>query len=241
MRIEDLAKGMEYPGRFLIVGNVKGLFISIYGVTARNESSRAKRYVLGHDNKSVGVEATDTEIMSRGNLDLLEYNALRLMKNDRLLIMGNGKQVDTVGDFEFKSVSEILDRNLQNWSFEPDKYNTPRITGCTFFDQGNFSQAVNIIRDDGSGFPRRDTYDLSTDSEAFYFLSTYAGPNTRPTPSFAGAPIQIEMVGGNIDELINEVDYAFEPGEGKADLRVAVVGVEMAMVGDVKIAIKNWS
>src|SRR6476660_1512418 len=114
----------EYPGRFLIIGRNEQNYYAIYGVTARSEPSRAKIYVFDRATNTIKVEPKDAEVMAQGNLDLLSYNAVRIFKNS--LILGNGKQTDLV---KFNnSAAQALAESFNTGTFEPDKYNTPRIT-----------------------------------------------------------------------------------------------------------------
>jgi IMP cyclohydrolase len=51
-------KNFEYPGRFIIIGKQENGFYILYGVTARSESSRAKRYIYDRSTQTIKVQAT---------------------------------------------------------------------------------------------------------------------------------------------------------------------------------------
>jgi len=219
-----LGKEMEYPGRFLILGNDGENFITTYGVTARNASSRAKRYTFNAEKTEIRVEATDFSIMSQGNLDLLDYTSVRIIDSEWIrLVAGNGNQVRRISNFHLASAEAILDENLKRETFEPDKYHTPRITGCTAKNPNGITQALHIARDDGKGNTLRNCFVLHTNSPGSYFISTYSGPNIRPTPSFTGSPITLEILRGTAQEITEKIYEAFAPQRDQEDLRVAVM------------------
>lgn len=224
MKIKELASKMEYPGRFIIMGNNKENLFAVYGVTARSASSKAKRYVLSKDKKSICVEATDINVMNKGNLSLLDYTAVRFFHNG--LIIGNGRQTIAVENLNIRAFEQITE-SLEHETYELDKYSTPRITGCIANINNAWSQAVHIIRNDGMGKSIRECFGLPIQSEQALFISTYAGPNIRPTPSFLGKPISIEALKESPKQIAEYVYNAFGPLMSKEDLRVSVVAVSI--------------
>ena len=220
--LPQLASTMEYPGRFLITSNTLDSIIATYGVTARSASSRAKRYVASKDATTIHVEPTDDKIMEQGNLDLLDYTAVHFFKNG--IVIGNGRQTDLIKTLDGPAV-DLLSINLREETYEPDKYSTPRITGCVAISNDVWSTALHIIRDDGKGKSTHNSFQLDINSENTYFISTYAGPNTRPTPSFAGGPIPLEPFNGSAKEIAEYIYTAYAPSLEKEDLRVSVVVV----------------
>lgn len=221
-RLPQLASTMEYPGRFLIISNTLDSIIAVYGVTARSASSRAKRYVASKDATTIHVEPTDSEIMGQGNLELLDYTAVHFFENG--IVIGNGRQTDLVKKLDGLA-ADLLSLNLQKETYEPDKYSTPRITGCIARYNDVWSAALHIIRNDGTGKSTHDSFQLDMNSENAHFISTYAGPNIRPTPSFAGGPIPLEPLNGSAEEIAEYIYTAYAPSPEKEDLRVSVVVV----------------
>jgi IMP cyclohydrolase len=214
---------MEYPGRFIVLGKNEGKLIAVYGVTARNPSSRAKRYVYDKAKDEVVVESTDQEVMAQGNLDLLQYTAMRFFPNG--MIVGNGQQTDFFVELKSNSAAEALNQTLRNEGYEPDKYNTPRITGCFLHLDDIFSAALSSIQSDENGKVVRKTWDIQLENGEGKFLSTYAGPNVRPTPSFVGEPIDVILSQSSPADLSKSIYSHFEPAFGREDLRVSVVVV----------------
>lgn len=209
---------LVYPGRFVIVGQRGDQPFLIYGVTGRNPASKAKRYVYMPESREVVVEPTDMDVINQGDPDLLLYTAVRIL--DNAVVIGNGKQTSDVAINSATDAALVLEQSLDHWLPEPDKYFTPRITGLIIRDGNYFSAALNIIRQEGSRVSN-DTFPLSLSPSLAYFISTYAGPNVRPTPSFGGSPIEIPVDWDSLDDL-----YArFNPAQGEEDLRVSLVEV----------------
>lgn len=225
MDLIELLRTKEYPGRFLIVGKIESGLVALYGVTARSAASRAKRYVFVSEKNLVTVVATDADVMAQGDLDLLQYNAVYLF--DDGIVIGNGRQTDEVKNLDAGDAVDILTENLKEQSFEADKYNTPRITGCIVNHDGEVSAALHIIRSDEKNNPRHDMYEVSLVEGLGKFISTYNGPNIRPTPSFAGPAVDIEIPADSLEELVKTVYDALAPQLGAEDVRVSIVGVEL--------------
>lgn len=223
MNIKELLQDLSYPGRFLIIGQMKEEYVALYGVTGRNISSKAKRYVKSADKTYITVEATDLSIMSQGNLDLLQYNPVYFFDNG--LVIGNGRQTDRIQNLGSASAAEQLQISLQAESYEDDKYKTPRITGCILKNESEITAALHIIRADENGDPKRDIFPLSFEPQKGQFISTYNGPNIRPTPSFVGSPRSIDIEASDLSSLVQEVYDALSPEQNEEDLRVAVVGI----------------
>jgi IMP cyclohydrolase len=165
-------KNFEYPGRFIIIGKQENGFYILYGVTARSESARAKRYIYDRSTQTIKVQATDQAVLAKGNLDLLDYNAVRIFQNG--IIVGNGKQTDKITSLKTNAVMSLAE-HLNDQTFEPDKYQTPRITGSIFHDQNQTTAALYIISADENLKPIHQAYDLSLQDGQAYFISTYSG------------------------------------------------------------------
>ena len=225
MNVVELLQTKAYPGRFLILGKINSAVVALYGVTARSAASRAKRYVFVPEKNLVTVVATEAEVMAQGDLDLLQYNSVYCFESG--IVIGNGRQTDEVKNLERENAFQILSEQLKEQSFEPDKYNTPRITGCLVNHDGEVSAALHIIRADEKNNPVRDVYEVSLVEGLGKFISTYNGPNIRPTPSFAGPAVDIKIPADSLEELVKKVYDALAPEPGAEDVRVSVVGVEL--------------
>lgn len=212
---------MVYPGRFIILGNNEEFLFHYYGVTARSESSRAKRYIHQPETGTVIVMPTDAEVMAQGDLSLLDYTAAYLSQ-DRIII-GNGRQTDRANKHpKAKSAQELLQASLSQEEYEHDNYRTPRITGCSLRNGKEWAQALHIIRSNEQGTSIHHSYELNMHVPSALFISTYAGPNIRPTPSFMDEPHEITPPTGSIEEMAEEVYKAFAPQDLQEDLRVSL-------------------
>lgn len=212
----------KYPGRFLILGRTAQNYYAIYGVTARSEPGRAKIYVFDRATNRIKVEPTNAEIIAQGNLDLLSYNAVHIFKNS--VILGNGKQTDLIK--LSNSAVESLASGLNTQTFEPDKYNTPRITAMLCNNEGNVSAAMYLIKAGDEGDTQHEAYDLDLEPNQAYFISTYSGENIKPTPSFNSDPILLKIDFKSVEEAAQQVYNYFAPTEGEKDLRVSVIAIE---------------
>ena len=203
------------------MGNTEEKFFQIYGVTARSASSRAKRYIYVPELRKVVVMPTDATVMAQGDLSLLDYTAAHLFSDG--MVLGNGRQTDLVRIQQEKGALVSLKESLLDEGYEMDAYRTPRITGCLIRGIEGWSQALHIIRSDEGGKSVRDCFAVEIAQPAARFVSTYAGPNVRPTPSFQGEPFSVIPLQGNADEMARFVYEAFAPMNGADDLRVSVV------------------
>jgi IMP cyclohydrolase len=226
-----------YPGRFLIVGKTNSSYYTIYGVTARSASSRAKKYIFNREKNTISVEPTDEKLMSEGNLDLLSYDAVHLYRN--AVVLGNGAQTNLI---KIKgSAANSLSLSLQSESYEPDKYNTPRITAVLLENKGEVSHAMSIIKANESLQTLHEVYDLTLTPTQGYFLSTYSGENIKPTPSFTSNPILIEIDFKSVEDAAEQTYNWLSPKEQQDDLRVSVIAIETDFdLNEKSVAIINY-
>lgn len=215
-------ESFEYPGRFLIIGKGEQHYFTVYGVTARSDSSRAKKYVFNQNTNTITVEPTDIGIMSQGNLDLLDYTAVKMYKN--AIVTGNGKQTDVIKISG--NASQSLANSLKETTYEPDKYHTPRITGLLLSDQSKLGAALSIIKSGVDNSTERKIYELELKTNQGYFISTYAGPNIRPTPSFDSDPILLDLYWSRAEQAAQQIYDYFAPEPENTDLRVSVMVIQ---------------
>lgn len=221
--IQEIGEKMVYPGRFLIVGHTPEHLFHFYGVTARSASSRAKYYVYQPTSGKIVVVPTNAELMAQGDLSLLDYTAACLAQD--LIIVGNGRQTDRVQKRSETTAQNVLRTSLAEEASEDDRYHTPRISGCSLQIDNQWTQALHIIRRNDQGLDVRECYEVPAHTPCALFISTYAGPNIRPTPSFVGDPYAITLPKGSIEEQAREIYNAFTPQKGAEDLRVSLVAV----------------
>lgn len=223
MQLAQYLSTLEYPGRGLILGSFGDRVVGVYFVTVRSASSKAKKYVLSGDQKSIAVQTTNLKIMARGKLDLLQYTAVRM--DEKGFVIGNGRQVDAV-ELTLEGTAEArLTTDLNGWSYEDDAYYTPRITGLITRNEGVASAALHIIRSNGIGTAIRDVYPVVLEAGQGHLITTYRGENVRPTPSFQGGPVEVVFAEQSLEAFTQSVYDALAPKEGKDDLRLCTIGV----------------
>lgn len=199
MRLYDYLKTLRYPGRFIAVGRCNNGVLAVYGATGRSAASLARKYVID-EHKDVWAQHTDEVAAKEGNLELLEYRALRWQESG--FVMANGRHIE--GGWE-------------SCDPEPDAYLTPRIT-CVV--EGG--SATLYISRATTGGVERTHWPLTLEEGKGYFISTYTGVDVRPTPSFAGDPVLVDFQFSSAETAAEEVFNALLP-----EYRIGVVGASM--------------
>ncbi len=223
MELTQHLSTLEYPGRGIVLGLLGSRPVGIYFVTARSAASKAKKYVLAADGKSISVQTTNLKVMARGKLDLLQYTSVRI--GEQGFVVGNGRQVDSVEISEEGNAIQRLTTDLNGWSYEDDAYHTPRITGFLTLSGTESSAALHIIRSNEIGTVVRNVFEVPLTAGMGHLITTYRGENVRPTPAFQGEPVAVEFAEGELSALVQSVYGALGPDEGKEDLRLSVMGV----------------
>ncbi len=233
--------GLEYPGRFIIAGQLKSEqeLCLIYGITGRSPSSQARRMIKKEN--GVWVEPTDPQLIISGKPELLIYPAI--MYSPSGIVVSNGKHTtDIAGSLDSgRRPVLVLARALQDWKYEPDEpVFTPRISLAYC---GGFSVGMSIIRRGEFGSVIRNFFELPLLPGKGWLLMTYMGINVDPLPSFFGEPVSLEMVGSTAEEVAQGVYESLAPAAGKPDLRVAVAGVRATLpdgeILEIKIINRN--
>ncbi len=220
LTLQELFKEREYPGRFIILGLDGDCYVAIYGATGRSESSIARRYVYDQVKQVVSVEVTDQQKFSKGNPDLLLYDAVRFLPNG--FLVSNGNHVEKIKECD-SAAKDVLDKNLIDVMYENDTYRTPPITGCIVYSSA--TAALNIIKSDERGGVTRISYDAVLKKGVAQYISTYTGSNIRPTPSYSGDPLEVKLNYSDARSAANECYDSLAPKNSNDDLRVGVVVV----------------
>jgi len=217
----------NYYGRGIVIGatDVEQPFAA-YFVTGRSPSSKARIFEELSTSNSITIETkpSDPEVLNKGNPDLLLYDALRAMSGR--LVVSNGKHTsDLITRLNSGDEVNILQRT-NNWSYEPDAPNfTPRISGIIL--AGEMHGQLGIIKRDpnttGTPFthtdaPIRQMWGYSLRGGLAYKITTYAGENKGPLPSFLGNPVELSIQGRMLDELVEEIT----PHMGNPEFRVSL-------------------
>jgi IMP cyclohydrolase len=235
---EKYLSGIEYPGRFIIGGQLKTVdeIFLVYGITGRSAPSQARQLVKKEN--GIWVEPTDPRLIVNGNPDLLIYPAI--MYSPEGIAVSNGKQTaDILNSLEkVREPVLALVKALKDWKYEPDQpIYTPRIS-LAFC--GGYSLAGSVIKRGEFGAVIRNYFELPLMPGKGWLIMTYLGVNIDPVPPFSGEPISLEIAETTSEEIASCVYHSLRPPEGKNDLRVAVACVRASAAGteiqEVKIA-----
>jgi IMP cyclohydrolase len=231
--LEALA-AMEYPGRIIIIGRgPRGHHdVVIYAITGRSSSSQARRLICDGQ-ETVRSQGTDPERIKEGNERLLIYNCIR--KSPDGLAVSNGAQTDLILEtiaglrdrgLRFAPV-EILQRafarphviaGIDLSGYEPDAPAfTPRISGCVMN-----GAALSMVKRAPDGTVEREYFEVPLSEGEGKLITTYAGANVDPLPSFCGEPVSVQLEGQSAEEQARAVYNCLAPRNSQKDFRVAV-------------------
>jgi IMP cyclohydrolase len=234
--LEPLA-AMEYPGRIIIIGRDPSgdHDVVVYAITGRSPSSQARRLV--YDGlEAVRSQATDPGRLKEGNERLLIYNCIR--KSPDGLVVSNGAQTDlileTMVDLMARGLcpapEEILQRafarphlmaGIDLTGYEPDAPAfTPRISGCL-----RNGAALSMVLRARNGTAEREYFPVPLSPGEGKLISTYAGDNVDPLPSFRGEPLWVQLEGRRAQEQAGAIYNSLAPRDPQNDFRVAVAVV----------------
>lgn len=214
MELTKYLKTLQYPGRFIVIGKSGGALFGVYSAMGRSAASLARIYKVDEKGDIVAV-ASDGTVSNEGDPELLEYRSLKWF--DDGFVIANGRQIELVKNPGF------LQNELMTAEPEPDKYLTPRITGIV-----SGTEAALCIARSVNGVVERKLWPLGMADGKGYFISTYTGADVRPTPSFAGDPVEVEFNFDSPDTLAHAVFDALAPAPPQDDYRVGVFGVKYA-------------
>jgi IMP cyclohydrolase len=218
----EFLSDMEYPGRVIIVGSDPAgeNTVVVYAITGRSSSSQARKIII--ENNHLLVIPTDEAAVKQGNPDLLVYPAISISGG---IVVSNGKQTGDIlaGLNSQRKPREILRSALSRWDYEPDPPAfTPRSSGCL---SSPGEAALSIIRRAEDGSSRRDYFEWSLKAGRGKIVTTYAGTDMDPLPSFPGSPVDCVLTGETAGEMAETVYAALGAKEKKKDFRVAVACV----------------
>ena len=227
----DFIKNLRYPGRFIILGKDNDYFVAIYAAMGRNSSSLNRKYTQSRYN------VIAEQLGEGGDEELLNYTAFRVIGNS--IIIANGRQGDMMNPILNKNAQEQLDSDLFTINPEPDKYDTPRITG--YYTEHNDSSyaGVHIVRKEDE-IIQRHSWDIPLIPGQGKYIATYSGEDIRPTPSFEGDPINILCDFGSAENAVEIIFDLLKPQPADlVDYRVSVVAYYKKLGESPIIAIKN--
>ncbi|MES2134933.1 MAG: IMP cyclohydrolase [Patescibacteria group bacterium] len=224
----------RYPGRFIIIGKDADSYVVLYGATGRSPSSLARKLV--RKDHSVFMTAADETVSKEGNPELLEYPALKVIKNG--LVVANGRQIENISNIEKRDARKQLSYAMSEEAYEPDEYRTPRITGLLAETQEGMDGALHITRSAIDGIDHS-SWTVPFESGKGLFISTYVGEDVKPTPSFGGDPLPVALNFGSAKNAVHALFDSFAPRERQTDYRVGFVGVYLSFGKPLEIAIVN--
>ena len=228
----------RYPGRFIVIGKDADSYVVIYGATGRSPSSLARKFV--QQENRVSMQAVDETVSTKGNSELLEYPAVNMFENG--VVVANGRQIENISDLQSRDARKQLSYSLSEEAYEPDEYRTPRITGCIVELQTvaglKMDGALHIVRSASNGIDHS-SWSVPFETGKGLFISTYRGDDVKPTPSFVGEPVAVELNFGSPQEAAQAVFQTFAPKGGEADYRVGVIVVYKKLGLAPEIAIVN--
>ncbi len=222
----DLLKKMIYPGRFIILGQSPSgeEAVIVYSVTGRSVSSQARNIVAA--DRGFWVRPTDKEILNKGRPELLVYPAVLFSRG---IAVSNGRQTeDIVRSLEKKgSAVEALVSALLNWDYEPDSPNfTPRISGCVLL---RGEAALSIIKRGEKGLAVKNYFQFSLSPGRGFLISTYAGENLEPLPSFKGEPLSLAIREKTSEAMASSLYKALAPSRKDQDFRVSCLAIYVGL------------
>jgi len=254
----EALENMQYPGRVIIIGRDSSgeNNVVVYGITGRSPSSQA-RELVSEGEATVRTRVTDLAQLKEGNEKLLIYNCIRRCHDG--LVVSNGVQTDlvceTMRELKDKGLSatpaEILAKSFARpclvagkkegefidlTSYEPDGPTfTPRISGCVMK-----GAALSIIKRAKDGSTTKQFFEVPLIRGKGKLITTYAGDNVNPLPSFRGDPIDVQLEGGTAEEVADAVYRSLTSPDLKKDFRVGVAVVySHVKTSETKISLIN--
>lgn len=226
----------EYLGRFIILGRDKDNEhnVIVYGLTGRSPASRSRKLVYDKSNRQVLVQPLDEEEVKKGNPNLLIYPAITMKRE---IAVSNGAQTRTITN-QLESPSppiDVLMRSHMGWKYEDDQpHFTPRISGCVIYKDAGLC----IVKRAGEN-PMRQFFEVPMIPGMGKLISTYAGLNVNPLPSFKGEPLDVAFESESAESCAREVYDTLAPA-GRADFRIGVAVVYASLkTGNRNVAIMN--
>ncbi len=231
VNVED----MVYPGRIIIIGKSPANDdVVMYAITGRSPSSQARMLLVDEVEKKIFVKPTDEQTLKTGNPDLLVYPAVICGSG---IAVSNGKQTEDVFNclVADKDPLQVQIDSLENWEYEPDDPNfTPRISGCI-----TSGAALSILKRAEDGSVIRNYFKIPMIAGKGKLISTYAGVNQNPLPSFAGEPQDVKIPWTSAEEAATAFYDSLGPAAGEPDFRVTAAVVYSDPSGKLTMKVKN--
>lgn len=217
-----ILRDMVYPGRLIIAGRTpdQGNIVVAYGVTGRSSASQARRLVW--EGQGLWVKPQDDIQFREKEHELLVYPAILLAKG---IAVANGRHAVDIRDglTSSRGAVDVLASALSKWDYEPDApIFTPRIGSCVLPDG---RAAMGIVKQAGLGREMRGYFEIPLDEGRGWMISTYAGENIDPLPSFAGEPVPVKIPVSGAGDIAKVLYEGLRPPMQEKDFRVGVACV----------------
>lgn len=248
-------EAMTYSGRGIVVGKTPdGLTFVGYTLTDRSESSQARWLVQGEETGVLRTDVTNREQLEKGSPALLLYPAI--MPVGERIVASNGAQTQLLYDVSDLASSKATpgwivarafgephsvydpakDRLIDLTTFEPDvPNNTPRISAVVDSDRAT----LYIVRSN-AGRKEVSPIDIDLVPGKAFGITTYAGENLKPLPSFIGSPLEFNITTNSVGEIANGLFSAIEGGQNPGDnYQVAAAVMAMSRPGEFETQLRN--
>ena len=221
----DKLQRNQYPGRGIVLGMTPDgqNLVQIYWIMGRSANSRNR--IFETEDGFVKTKAFDEAKLE--DPSLIIYYPARHYQNQHIIT--NGDQTDTI----YKALQEggSFESALATRVFEPDAPNyTPRISGLTNLDGGQFVYQLSIIKTVDHN-PEHCSHQFFNYQKALagvgHCIHTYEGDG-NPLPSFSGEPYPVRLqndIAENAALYWNLLNY-----ENKISLLVKMINIQSKQV-----------
>ena len=187
LNIGERLRGNAYPGRGIIVGQLKdGRAVFAYFIMGRSENSRNRVFV--EDGQGLKTQPYDESKVK--DPSLIIYSPVKVVGGD--IVVTNGDQTDTIE--ESLKAGKCFRHALRKRTFEPDAPNfTPRISAI-LHTRGAYFYEMSILKsaDKEGKACNRYFFDFEPIAGEGRFIHTYQGDG-NPLPSFEGEPERVSL------------------------------------------------
>jgi hypothetical protein len=199
-----------YPGRGVVVGRDEyGNPILIAWTMGRNPLDSGNRvYEKDEEVGRVWTEVANPAYPPE-NPELTLYDAMEQRWN--LHVASNGAQTTSIVTHYDASGWDInsVQRELSEWSYEPDPNHTPRITGYVYLGSEKTEFGLSIIRKPLWGDPddvedaQRDFFTESDIPKGYGMGITTYVDDGKPLPSYRERPMILPIEGDSVEAIAN--------------------------------------
>ncbi len=187
LNIGERLRGNAYPGRGIIVGQLKdGRAVFAYFIMGRSENSRNRVFV--EDGQGLKTQPYDESKVK--DPSLIIYSPVKVVGGD--IVVTNGDQTDTIE--ESLKAGKCFRHALRKRTFEPDAPNfTPRISAI-LHTRGTYFYEMSILKsaDKEGKACNRYFFDFEPIAGEGRFIHTYQADG-NPLPSFEGEPERVSL------------------------------------------------